>query len=111
MAWGLAIAGIVGAAADLYSTSQSGKAAKSAGAANRQQAREDRNVVLASTEPDRALAYGATSDLGTLYGYNVGPYTSPSDLVSGNIPGTSAASTGLYNVYGGGKSAGGSGGG
>ena len=73
MAWQYIAAALINAAAGAYGSQQAadaqGKGSKDALALQRQQY----NDALAMLEPTRALGYGATSDLSSLYGYRPRP--------------------------------------
>ncbi len=83
MAWALALAAITGAGASAWGADQGANATDKAAKENINLARENRNIGIALNEPNRALGYGATSDLATLYGYQIPAYTPGSQLVSG----------------------------
>lgn len=83
MAWALALAAITGAGASIWGAEQGANATDKAAKQNINLARENRDIGIALNEPNRALGYGATSDLATLYGYNIPRYTPGSQLMTG----------------------------
>jgi hypothetical protein len=88
MAWVMALGAALGAGSTIYGADKGADAAKDAAKMNNQLAIENRNIGLRMYEPSRALGYGATSDLATLYGYRLPEYTPLSALAGGGGAGT-----------------------
>lgn len=82
MAWAMVLSALVGAGGAIYGGKQSAGATDSAAKRALDQQREDRNIMLSLYEPNRALGYGAASDLASLYGWNIPEYQSLDDLVT-----------------------------
>jgi hypothetical protein len=84
MSWVAIGAAAVGAAGSIYASNQASGAQKNAANSNNALQRDALNTQLRMYEPNRALGYGAASDLASLYGYSLPEYTSLNQLLSGS---------------------------
>lgn len=106
MSWvAVAIGGsaVIGAGAAIYGANQAADAQGDAADQNARLQQQAMNNQLRIFEPNRALGYGATSDLASLYGYTLPQYTPSAALISGSGGGSGfAGGTGVSgsNTYG-----------
>ena len=98
MAWQLLAAAAISAAAGMYSSSEAADAASKGSKNALALQREQYYNALNMLEPTRALGYGATSDLATLYGYKIPEYTALNQMGGGG--GSNAMMGGPITVKG-----------
>ena len=87
MPWIILGASAIGAGAGIYGANQAADAQGDAARQNADLQRQNMMLQLGITEPQRALGYGAQSDLATLYGYNLPEYQSANQLMNPGMGG------------------------
>jgi hypothetical protein len=83
MPWLILGASVIGAGAGIYASDKASDASKSGANRAIEEQRRQYDSALRMLDPSRALGYGATSDLATLFGYKLPAYTSANELISG----------------------------
>jgi hypothetical protein len=99
MSWmAVAVGGsaLISAGASAYSSNAAAGAQGDAANKNRQLQQLGMNQSLAMFEPNRALGYGASSDLASLYGYAMPEYTPLNSLINGQFGGGSGVNLGKH---------------
>lgn len=96
MVWPIIAAAAISAAGSYFGSQSAADAQKDAAKKNSELERLGMNQSLTMIEPNRALGYGAASDLASLYGYKLPQYTPLNQLLSGQFGASNITGVGTY---------------